>query len=281
MRIDAHHHVWDLSVRPQEWITGEAVQPLLRNFALSDLAAVATKTGIDRTVIVQTVADPGETPELLDLAAHEEMVAGVVGWLDLESPAVGDDLAGLLEHAHARKLVAIRDLAQYKDDIEWLGRSEVISALQLLGRHGLTYDLLTLPPQLPAALRAVTACPETTFVLDHMSKPYIAAGEIEPWRRDVQALAARPNVACKVSGMFTEADWHGWTTQQFRPYVDVLIEAFGPQRLMFGSDWPVSTLAATYEQVVDVAAQLTADLTAEEEAEFWGGTATRFYRLAT
>jgi L-fuconolactonase len=281
MRIDSHHHVWDLAVRPQDWITGEAMQPLLRDFTLSDLAPLAAKTGIDRTVIVQTVADPGETPELLDLAADEEMVAGVVGWLDLESPAVDDDLAGLLEHAHARKLVAIRDLAQYKDDVEWLGRADVISALQLLGRHDLTYDLLTLPPQLPAALQAVTACPDTTFVLDHMSKPYIAAGEIEPWRRAVRALAARPNVACKVSGMFTEADWRQWTTEQFRPYVDVLLEAFGPERLMFGSDWPVSTLAATYEQVVDVAGQLTAHLSAEEQAEFWAGTATRFYRLTT
>ena len=215
------------------------------------------------------------------MALTEEMVAGVVGWLDLESPAVEDDLAGLLEHAHARKLVAIRDLAQYKDDVEWLGRADVISALQLLGRHGLTYDLLTLPPQLPAALQAVTACPDTTFVLDHMSKPYIAAGEIEPWRRAVRALAARPNVACKVSGMFTEADWDHWTTEQFRPYVDELLEAFGPGRLMFGSDWPVSTLAATYEQVVDVAERLTATLSADEQAEFWAGTATRFYRLTT
>lgn len=279
MRIDSHHHVWDLEVRPQEWITGEPMQPLLRNFSLADLEPLLETTGIDRTVIVQTVANPDETAELLNLAAEHELVAGVVGWLNLESPTLGHDIARLLEHPHAKKLVGIRDLAQYKEDAAWLARPDVIAALQTLGRHGLTFDLLTLPHQLPAAVRAVSACAETTFVLDHLAKPYIARGAIEPWGREVRTLASQPNVACKISGLFTEADWHRWKTKDFEPYVAVLLETFGPRRLMFGSDWPVSTLAATYEQVVEVTAELTAQLTPDERFEFWSGSASRFYSL--
>lgn len=280
MRIDAHHHVWDLTVRPQEWIVGDSMQPLLRNFSLADLHPLASSTGIDRSVIVQTVDDPGETPELLTLAAGDDFVAGVVGWADLESPALAADLAALQAHPAAGKLVGIRDLAQYKDDVAWLARPDIIAGMQLLGRLELTYDLLTVPPQLPATIEAVRSCPGTRFVLDHLSKPYIAAGETQPWAADVRSLAALPNVACKVSGMFTEADWTGWTVRDFRPYVDTLLDAFGPQRLMFGTDWPVSSLAASYAQVVRTAEALTAELSADEQARFWAGTAADYYRLS-
>jgi len=279
MRIDSHHHVWDLTVRPQDWIVGQAMQPLLRNFSLTDLRPLAASTAIDRTVIVQTVADPGETPELLQSAADDDFVAGVVGWLDLESPTLEMNLAAQLELPGAQKLVGIRDLAQYKDDSSWLARPQVIAGLQLLGQHGLTYDLLTVPPQLPAAIEAVQSCPEMLFVLDHLSKPRIASRVMQPWADQVRALSKLPNVACKVSGMFTEAEWDGWAVGDFRPYFDTLLNAFGPERLMFGSDWPVCTLAASYRQVIGTAEELTSDLSADEREQFWAGTATRFYRL--
>jgi L-fuconolactonase len=279
MRIDSHHHVWDLSLRPQGWIKGEAMQPLLRDFALTDLLAVATPAGIDRSVVVQTVPDLGETPDLLELASREDFVAGVVGWVDLESPAAGDDLARHLEHPGAGKLVGIRDLVQDKPDPDWLIRPDVLAGLALVERSQLTYDLLTLPPQLPAAAQAVRSHPDMLFVLDHLSKPRIASGEVQPWADDVRALAELPNVACKVSGMVTEANWSGWSVADLQPYFDTVLEAFGPDRLRFGTDWPVCLLASNYHEVVDTAAQLTAGLSSAEQDEFWSGTARRFYRL--
>jgi L-fuconolactonase len=154
-----------------------------------------------------------------------------------------------------------------------------LASLGLVGAAGLTFDLLTLPPQLPAATEAVRSNPDMMFVLDHLSKPPIASGELQPWADDVRALAELPNVAGKVSGMVTEADWSGWTVADLQPYVDTVLDAFGPERLMFGTDWPVCTLAASYGQVVDAAEQLTAGLSDAEQGEFWSGTARRFYGL--
>jgi L-fucono-1,5-lactonase len=279
MRIDSHHHVWDLSVRPQGWIKGEAMQPILQDFALSDLRSVATDAGIDRSVIVQTVPDSAETPDLLDQAATDDFVAGVVGWVDMESSTAGEDLARHLEHAGAGKLVGIRELAQDKADPDWLMRPDVLAALRLVGEAGLTFDLLTLPPQLPAAIEAVRSNPDMRFVLDHLSKPRIAAGELQPWADDVCTLAELPNVACKVSGMVTEANWSDWTVSDLQPYVETVLETFGPDRLMFGTDWPVCLLAASYRQIVEAAEDLTAGLSDAEQEEFWSGTARRFYGL--
>jgi L-fucono-1,5-lactonase len=279
MRIDSHHHVWDLSVRPQDWIVGQEMRPLMRNFALGDLRPAADAAGIDRSVLVQTVADLGETPELLQLAATDPSVAGVVGWVDLESPTAEEDLEAHLRRPGAEKLVGIRDLAQYKPDPDWLARPDVVAGVQMVGRHGLTYDLLTVPAQLPAAITAARACPDVVFVLDHLSKPRYAEGQMKPWATHVRALAELPNVAVKVSGMVTEADWSAWTVADFQPYVDTLIDAFGPARLMFGTDWPVCLLAATYGEVVAAAEELLAGLTAAEREAVFAGTARRVYGL--
>lgn len=279
MRIDAHHHVWNLSVREQDWIQGDELAPLLRNFTMQDLAPELEAARIDGTVLVQTVAQPEETPELLDIAGTDSSVVGVVGWVDLEDPAARTQLHRYREHPHGSYLVGIRDLAEYKPDPSWLERDDVVDNLRMLGDEGVTYDLLTRPPQLPAATNAVRACPETIFVLDHLSKPDIAAGEIDGWARDIAALAALPNVFVKVSGMFTEAMWDDWTVDTFRPYVEVLLSAFGPSRMLFGSDWPVSTLAATYGQLVETTQALLADLNTQDQEEIWSGTATRAYGL--
>jgi len=277
-RLDAHHHVWDLSVRPQDWIPDEKTL-LRRDFSFAEFRAGAARSGVSASIVVQTVDDLAETPELLSLAAQEETVAGVVGWLDLESPQVADDLARHLSHAGARKLVGIRDLAQYKEEPQWLARPDVLEALRVVGQHDLAFDLLVVPDQLPAATAAVRACPELVFVLDHLAKPPIASGEVRIWAEQVRALAALPNVACKVSGMVTEADWATWKVADLQPYVDVLLDAFGPQRLMFGSDWPVCLVAASYERVVEAGAALFAGLSSDEQADLWCRTARRWYRL--
>ncbi|MER7690026.1 amidohydrolase family protein [Streptomyces sp. NPDC097610] len=279
MRVDAHHHVWDLSVRDQDWITGPELQPLRRDFGVADLAPQARAAGVDRTVLVQTITVPEETPEFLALAAQGELIAGVVGWTDLTRPDVADELARLRELPGGRHLKGIRHQVQGEPDPEWLLRPDVRDGLAAVAEAGLVYDLVVLPHQLPACVRAVAGHPGLTFVLDHLGKPPIATGALRPWATAVRALAALPNTVCKLSGMVTEADHAKWTVDGLRPYADTVLDAFGPGRLMFGSDWPVCTLAASYGQVVDAAEELTGGLGAVERAEVFGGTATRVYRL--
>lgn len=279
MTVDAHHHVWDLSVRDQDWITGPELQPLRRDFGVADLAPQARAAGVDRTVLVQTITVPEETPEFLALAARSELIAGVVGWTDLTRPDVADELARLRELPGGRHLKGIRHQVQGETDPEWLLRPDVRDGLAAVAEAGLVYDLVVLPHQLPACIRAAADHPGLTFVLDHLGKPPIATGALNPWATAVRALAELPNTVCKLSGMVTEADHAKWTVDGLRPYADTVLDAFGPGRLMFGSDWPVCTLAASYGQVVDAAEELTGGLGAEERAEVFGGTATRVYRL--
>ena len=269
-RVDAHHHLWDLAVRDQPWIDGPALAPLRRSFGVDDLSAAAQ--GIDATVLVQTVTVPEETPDLLALAAQHELIAGVVGWVDLTAPDVGDALAGL-EH---ERLVGIRHQVQGETDPRWLCRADVRAGLRAVADAGLVYDLLTLPAQLPAAIETVRALDDLVFVVDHLSKPPIASGELEPWATHMRTLAAHENVVCKLSGMVTEADWRTWTVDDLRPYAETVLEAFGPDRVMFGSDWPVCTLAASYEQVVAAAEALVSP---GEREQIFGETARRTYTL--
>jgi L-fuconolactonase len=269
-RVDAHHHLWDLAVRDQPWIDGPALAPLRRSFGVEDLYAAAR--GTDATVLVQTVTEPSETPDLLALADEHELIAGVVGWVDLTAPDVADVLAAL----EPTWLVGIRHQVQGEPDPRWLCREDVRRGLRAVARAGLVYDLLTLPPQLPAAIETVRALDDLVFVVDHLSKPPIASGELEPWATHIRALAAHENVACKLSGMVTEADWARWTVDDLRPYVEVVLEAFGPERLMFGSDWPVCTLAASYAEVVAVAEAL---VPLGDRPAVFGETCRRIYTL--
>jgi L-fuconolactonase len=277
--VDAHHHVWDLSVRDQDWITGPELQPIRRNFTVADLAPRARATGVDRTVLVQTITVPEETPEFLALAAEHELIAGVVGWTDLTRPDVADELARLRELPGGQYLKSIRHQVQGESDPEWLLRPDVRRGLAAVADAGLVYDLVVLPHQLPACVKAAADHADLTFVLDHLGKPPIASGALEPWETAVRSLAALSNTVCKVSGMVTEADLTSWTVDDLRPYADVVLDAFGPDRLMFGSDWPVCTLAASYEQVVASAQELTAALSAAERTRLFEGTAVRTYDL--
>ncbi len=274
--VDAHHHVWDLSVRDQDWITGPELRPLRRNFTVVDLAPEARAAGVDRTVLVQTVTVAEETPEFLALAAEHDLIAGVVGWTDLTRPDVADELARLRELPGGRYLKGIRHQVQGEADPQWLLRADVRRGLAAVAEAGLVYDLVVLPHQLPACVGAAAALPELTFVLDHLGKPPIASGEREPWETAVRSLAALSNTVCKVSGMVTEADPASWTVADLRPYAGVVLDAFGPDRLMFGSDWPVCTLAASYGQVLDTARELTA---MSDPRQIFGATATRVYDL--
>jgi L-fuconolactonase len=280
-RIDAHHHVWDLARRPQPWLDPPAMAAIRRGFAVADLAPEAAAAGVTGTVLVQVAASQPETAEFLALAAAEPLVRGVVGWVDLTAEDVAERLVALRAGPGGGRLVAIRHLVQGEPDPDWLCRADVQRGLRAVAAADLSYDLLTYPHQLPAAIRTVRAIPELTFVLDHLSKPPIATGALDPWSGLVRRLAAEPNVACKLSGMVTEAHHDRWTVAALRPYADVVIEAFGPSRLLFGSDWPVCLLAASYADVVGAAEALVAGLSATERDQVFGGTATRVYRLGS
>lgn len=284
MTVDAHHHVWDLSVREQDWITGPELRPLRRDFGIDDLVPEAVAASVDRTVLVQTVTVAEETPEFLALAAGHDLVAGVVGWTDLTRPDVADELARLRQLPGGRYLKGIRHQVQGEPDPEWLLRPDVRRGLAAVADAGLVYDLIVLPHQLPACVRAAAALPGLTFVLDHLGKPPLAAGPPEPWASGIRALGELPNTVCKVSGLVTEMDralWGGttWPLAPLRPWWDTALEAFGPGRLMFGSDWPVCTVAATYAQVAYLAGALAIELGPDEHGQFFEGTATRVYGL--
>ena len=279
MRIDSHHHIWDLSVRDQEWITGEAMQPIRRNFSISDLEEVSSASRIDKTILVQTVTDYAETPELLEIAQSEQLVGAVVGWLKIDAPDAIEHLQKYLDLPGAEYLKGIRDIAQDHPDSNYLAKPETISNVQKLGELGITYDLLTKTPELAAAIKLVRACPDVQFVMDHISKPRIAKQEMEPWKTLMSELATFPNVLCKVSGLVTEANWNEWQVKDFKPYVDHVIEIFTPQRLMFGSDWPVANLGGTYVEVVELAEALTSEFSPNESESFWHKTAAAAYRL--
>jgi L-fuconolactonase len=280
MRIDSHHHIWDLSVRDQEWITGDAMHPIRRNFAVSDLHVASAASGIEKTILVQTVTDYAETPELLLIAQSKQLVGAVVGWLKIDAPDAIEHLHRYLDLPGADYLKGIRDIAQDHPDSNYLAKSETIANVRKLGELGITYDLLTKTPELPAAIELVRACPDVQFVMDHISKPRIAKQELEPWKTLMTELATFPNVLCKVSGLVTEANWNGWQVKDFKPYVDHVIDIFTPQRLMFGSDWPVAILGGTYAEVVELAEALTAGFSPSESESFWHKTAAFAYRIA-
>ncbi|MGW7511620.1 amidohydrolase family protein [Streptomyces massasporeus] len=274
--VDAHHHVWDLSVRDQDWITGPELAPLRRDFTMKDLASEARAAGVTRTVLVQTVTVPEETPEFLALAAEHDLIAGVVGWTDLTRPDVADELARLRALPGGPYLKGIRHQVQGEPDPEWLLRPDVHRGLAAVADAGLVYDLVVLPHQLPACVRAAAALPGLTFVLDHLGKPPIAAGALEPWATGLRTLAALPNTVAKLSGLVTEADPASWTVEDLRPYADVALEAFGPGRLMYGSDWPVCTLGAAYGDTLDLTRRLTDP---HDHPQILETTATRVYGL--
>jgi L-fuconolactonase len=275
VRIDAHQHFWKYSREEYPWI-GAGMERLARDHLPADLEPLLRAAGIDGTVAVQARQSLAESRWLLDLAAASAIVRGVVGWVDLRSPTVAAELAAL---AGRPRFVGVRHVVQDEPDPRFLLGAEFVRGLEQLHQHGLTYDLLLYPPQLPAAVELAGRLPDQPFVLDHLAKPRVKAGEIEPWRRDIEALARLPNVWCKVSGLVTEAAWRQWRRADFTPYLEIVLAAFGPRRLMFGSDWPVCLLSADYPEVAGIAEDFFARLAPAEREAVFGGTATRFYGL--
>ena len=280
MRVDSHHHLWDLSIRPQEWMVGDGMEPVERNFDTNDLRSAISGTGIDRTILVHATTTYDETFELLKIAEEDPTIIAVVGWLQIDSPHAIDHCEKYLAAPGGHFLKGIRDVAQDLPDSRYLTKPQSIATVRQLGTMGLTYDILTKTPELEAGIELVKACPNVQFVLDHISKPYIAKGEIEPWKSLITELASYDNVSCKISGMVTEARWNAWNRNDFVPYVNHIIESFSPKRLMFGSDWPVALLAApSYSEVVHLAETLTASFSQTENELFWLKNAISAYKI--
>lgn len=275
MRIDAHQHFWRYNPAEHGWMTDE-MAAIRRDFLPPDLKPLLDAAGFDCCVAVQARQSLEETAWLLKLAGEHDFIRGVVGWVDLCSP----DLPAQLESfAENRKLVGVRHVVQDEPDNEFMLRPEFRRGISRLKEFGLTYDVLIYPRQLVAAARLVDEFPEQPFVLDHIAKPPIAEGKLAPWDEDIRELAKRPNIHCKLSGMVTEARWGLWRRDDFRSYLDVVFEAFGPERLMIGSDWPVCTLSADYAETVGIVTQYIAHFTREARDGILGINCARFYRL--
>jgi L-fuconolactonase len=279
-RVDAHHHLWDPGRRAYPWMD-ESVAAIRRPFGIEDLEAAAGPQGFGQTIVVQAVSSVEETEELLAVAAASDRVAGVVGWVDLAGPEVAATLDALRARPGGEALVGVRHQVHDEPDPDWLLRDQVTDGLAAVAAAGLVYDLLVRERELPAARAVAERLPELTLVLDHLAKPRIRQGATEPWAGELAALARHPNVACKVSGLVTEADWNAWTPAQLVPYVRHAAEAFGPERLLFGSDWPVCLLAAGYAEVV-AATEEALDRSGVGPAgrdTVFGANARRLYRL--
>jgi L-fuconolactonase len=279
--IDAHHHFWDPSRYRYPWMVGAALDPIRRAFGPAELRSAMQPAGVTGTVLVQTLSDVAETREFLQLAASTDYVLGVVGWVDLTSPKVADELDALLEGHGGEWLVGIRHQVHDEPDPDWLCRDDVGQGLAAAQARGLTYDLLVRARELPAATKTIEAFPELRFVLDHIAKPRIADGRDDPWHERMPALAALPNVSVKLSGMITEADWESWTSSDLRPFVQSVIEWFSFDRVMFGSDWPVCLLAGSYESMLAGLADALGPLSPTEESRVYRENTQRTYRLET
>ncbi|MGO4407412.1 amidohydrolase [Bosea sp. RAF48] len=271
-RIDSHQHFWRLARGDYGWLT-PALKPIYRDFEPADLAPHLAEHDIASTILVQAAPTEAETRFLLDLAAATPFVAGVVGWADFEAPDAPARIAAL---AADPLLVGLRPMVQDIADPHWLARPELAPAFAALKQHGLVFDALVKPPQIPALLTLLERETELPVVIDHGAKPDLAGADLSDWRGGIAALAARPNTACKLSGLVTEAG-PGWTDAALAPAVAHLLACFGPERLLWGSDWPVATLAASYGQWRAAAERLTATLSEPERAALFGGNAARIY----
>jgi len=277
MHVDAHQHFW--IYRPEEygWID-ESMSTLRRDFLPEDLKPELASGGFSGSIAVQARQSLEETRWLLELAERSSSILAVVGWVDLQSPEVRSQLK---EFARNPKLVGVRHVVQSEPDDHFLLRPNFLRGISVLEEFDLAYDILIYPQHLAAAAEFVEQFPRQRFVLDHLAKPAIKTGEIDSWAQGIRGLAAFRNVFCKLSGLVTEADWQHWTPEQIAPYLDVVVEAFGADRLMIGSDWPVCLVAGSYARTVGVVKDYVLKHKAEWRDAIFGGNAQRFWRLAT
>ena len=276
MHLDAHQHFWQYSSSEYNWID-DTMPALQQDFLPEHLAPLLQEAGFAGSVAVQALQTEAETDFLLNLATQHEFIKGVVGWTDLQAADVETKLARLAQHP---KLKGLRHVVQDEPDDHFMLRPDFLRGISYLRQFNLTYDILIYPKHLPVATEFVSKFPDQPFVLDHMAKPLIKTQQLAPWAQQIRELAQHPHVYCKLSGMVTEADWHHWHPDNFKPYLAVVTEAFGPDRLMIGSDWPVCKLAGTYAQVMNLVKDYLAEFSAADQEKILGGNASRFYNLA-
>ncbi len=275
MRIDSHQHFWKYNPTRDTWITNR-MSALKRDFLPEDLAPECEKNGIEATIAVQAEQSEKETEFLLDLANRNPKIAGVVGWVDLCSPLVRERLSFF---SRFEKLRGFRHIVQSEPDDRFLVRKEFMGGIARLEEFRFTYDILIYPKQLPAAIDLVAKFPGQRFVIDHMAKPEIKTNSSTPWAVQMRTVSKNPNVYCKLSGLVTETTWNSWKNEDFKPYLDVVFDAFGTKRLMFGSDWPVCLLAASYQQVKHIIEDYLSGHSSEEKELIFGRNAIDFYGL--
>lgn len=275
MRIDSHQHFWIFNADRDAWITDD-MEAIRKNFLPIDLAAVLKSNGIDGTIAVQASQSHEETQFLVDLSTMYAMIKGVVGWVDLQSEDVEKHLENFSQHDIIK---GFRHVIEAEEDPDFLIRPAFLRGIKALTARQYTYDLLIRPRHYDSTLTCVEQNPEQPFVLDHMAKPAIRTREFDEWAAFIEKLAAYPNVSCKVSGLVTEADWKHWAVEDFKPYIQHVISSFGKHRIMFGTDWPVCLVAATYEQVMKIVETAIEGFSEEEREAFWGGNAARFYGI--
>ncbi len=275
-RIDAHHHLWRYTPQDYGWID-ESMPQLQRDFLPQDLTAAIASARIDGTVAVQARQTMEETRWLLDLADECSAIRGVVGW----APIAGEDFPAVMEEfEHRPKLKGLRHIIQAEKDENYILREDFNSGIRSMLGSGLVYDILIFERHLPQTIDFVTEHPNQPFVLDHIAKPLIRESILEPWATHIRELAKRENLYCKISGLVTEADWSAWTPDSLRPYLDVVVESFGPHRLMAGSDWPVCLVASDYTHWFNVLHDYFAPFSPSEKDAIFGATATTVYGLA-
>jgi L-fuconolactonase len=275
MHIDSHQHFWRYNPRRDGWITDE-MSALRRDFLPEDLITELQASQVHGCVAVQADQSEEETMFLLGLASRFPQIKGVVGWVDLLSP----ELPKRLQYfSQFEKLRGFRHVVQSEPDDRYMLREDFLAGISSLRRYNFTYDILIYPRQLPAAIELVRRNPEQSFVVDHMAKPLIRSGAISPWKEQIEELAKHPHVCCKVSGLVTEADWHNWSENDFRPYLDVVFNAFGPDRLLFGSDWPVCLSAGSYRAVKSLVENYIREMPLAQQDKILGLNAAAFYGL--
>jgi L-fuconolactonase len=276
MKIDAHHHFWQLDQFDYSWLDQPKLAPIRCKFLPSDLWPHLQAAGIDKTIVVQTQHNVAENRWALNMAEQYDWIAGVVGWVDLASPQCEEQLREFIVHP---KFIGVRHVTQDEPDEDFIVREEVLRGLQVLERHGIPFDLLFYVQHLRHVPTLAHRLPNLRMVIDHLSKPRIKEQLIDDWRRDLHAASRYPNVYCKLSGLITEADWQHWTSEDLKPYVQAALDCFGPKRCMFGSDWPVCLLAGSYNQVVEALHEALGPLSSTERETIFGKTAATFYTV--
>ena len=275
MIIDAHHHLWKFNNADYGWMD-DSMGILKRDYLPGQLEEQIKSTGVNGTVVIQARQTIEETRWLLEEADRNDFIKGVVGWVDLRSEALGDQLAEFASHP---KLVGVRHVIHDEPDDGFMLSAKFISGIEKLATYGLTYDLLLFPKHLENAIELANRFPDQKFVLDHISKPFIRSGIMDPWKNDISCLAAQSNVWCKISGMVTEADLKYWKYEDFVPYLDMVVEAFGSDRLMIGSDWPVCRLAGEYKDIMNIPLRYFESFTDIEKENIFKNNCKEFYGL--